>query len=82
MGPSREEMRQGRASGYPHQKSNTFEFFKVIIRQVCFIKGTSNSSDSNNVFNVNSNGNVNNNNANNTNNAVSPAVLIMMSKYS
>ena len=72
MGPSHVKKWQGVPSSYPHSKSNTFEFSKVIIRQICYIKGTPNSSNSNNVFNVNSNGNVNNNNANNRN-AVSPA---------
>ena len=39
-------------------RGNIFVFFKVVIKQVCYIMGTPNASNSNNVFNVNSNENV------------------------
>ena len=66
----------GVPSSYPHSKSNTFEFSKVIIRQICYIKGTPNSSNSNNVFDVSFFGGVGYINANYTYDAVFPTLYL------
>ena len=59
MGAQPRESAAGVASQLSTLKGNIFDFFKVVIRQVCYIMGTPNASNSNNAFNVNSNGNVN-----------------------
>ena len=76
MGPSHVKKWQGVPSSYPHSKSNTFEFSKVIIRQICYIKGTPNSSNSNNVFDVSFFGGVNDDYAGSAYDAASPAIYL------